>query len=344
MSLFPEFYKEIILPFTKVLSFYKVKPKTSQFNYGLVSGTKIKLVESYNHIPAKNIIMTVNEQIRIRKSDTSPPFYFIKHSALGGATTFRGVYSISDHLRHPQYSNVKRTIKSFMEFGLKTYKRVHSSFVLPEQLLSPYNINTFVQIKNEYGLNSLEYRRLTLSEISYIYGIPRQFHDLLNHTLFQHLVPVHILDGLLLANLCQSHRKRSHTMISLPSYHYNKEGTWIPSLKRWLPHQWHSSVTDTKGVAKNDDASIPIEFWNGRIKSIFPQVSDEDCDKFRMIVHKQFCKNLVKDFSHYLGSNNALTTAKGLIKLRGVGVISQHQRTTLRLLSTMKLITYKKKD
>ena len=294
---FKHFYTKLIEQFKPVINFGS--SSSSYYDMLLLSGSKTFLSYHRPTHKANHALRLVNHACRIRNSTSNPKYYPIIHARLGGATNFRGCYSISTNLIQPKLSNVTRTIKSYMDFGLKTYKRCpNSAFLQSSQLLPIHDINYFIQMDNEFKKSGVVYRRLQISELAYIFGLPQQFHYLASHKLLQQIIPVQVGDSLLHANLTSNHIMcLSNSMITLPQVILDDRGVFIPAISKWLPHRWFSKSTDD-AVAKNDDSEIPIQFWNGRITTVLPQLHNKFCNQLRSIVHKTVCINMRHTFKH----------------------------------------------
>jgi hypothetical protein len=56
--------------------------------------------------------------------------------------------------------------------------------------------------------------------------------------------------------------------------------TWLPSLQRFLSHDWIDLEKVTDVAAKHDDEAVPVSLWNRRISSII-SCSDTDLERWQ---------------------------------------------------------------
>lgn len=105
-------------------------------------------------------------------------------------------------------------------------------------------------------------------------------------------------------------------MLHLPTWKFDKRGVFLSDINRWLPHEWFSTES-AHIVAKNDDSTVPLQFWNGRILTIFLHITNNTINILHKFIHKWYCKRLYLNFQEFMNSSHAKSLAKILQEHRG---------------------------
>lgn len=194
-----DFYEQVLSQFRGITTFKTTIQK--QFTFHLTSGSKDWL-DSSPTCRCKHQIQLVHTSFRVRASSTTAGISTISYSALGGATTFRSSYKLSNKLRHPKHSNIKRNIQTYLEFGDQaTLKIPPHGFLKANTRLPIKSLDSYVRMRHEYGKDCFVYRKLHRSELAFIFGLPNNLHPFTNNKLRKQLIPLHIGDSLLKDNL-----------------------------------------------------------------------------------------------------------------------------------------------
>ena len=69
--------------------------------------------------------------------------------------------------------------------------------------------------------------------------------------------------------------------IPIPKLISDKNGIWLPKLKRVLPHTYRLFAESSDKAAKNDNAPLHFGLWNQRILSLFPDATETHLDVIR---------------------------------------------------------------
>jgi hypothetical protein len=111
---------------------------------------------------------------------------------------------------------------------------------------------------------------LTPDEVGIAFGLPA-FQRLGGLTMSSFpLVPVQIMDGILKAyGRRESHQTPLRPPIPDPAVADEKQ-SWLPSVQRFLSHDWIDPILVTSKAAKADDAGIQQSMWDARSTLLFP--------------------------------------------------------------------------
>jgi hypothetical protein len=96
--------------------------------------------------------------------------------------------------------------------------------------------------------------------------------------------PLQILDGIL-KGLVDTHVAAPAHVPKIPriTIPIPANQTWLPTLNKYLPHNWINLTAVTDLAAKSDDAAVPVTMWNQRISSVLP-CSNSDLDNWRTLL------------------------------------------------------------
>eukprot|EP00980_Cylindrotheca_fusiformis_P027010 scaffold18391_cov83-Cylindrotheca_fusiformis.AAC.3 len=75
--------------------------------------------------------------------------------------------------------------------------------------------------------------------------------------------------------------------------------SWLPSLQRWLPHEWIDSSLLTPKAAKADNAMLPTHLWDRHISLLFP-CPPRSLDCLRAFFFSVSCRLLFRSFRSYM--------------------------------------------
>ena len=247
------------------------------------------------------------------------PFKTLSHVKVGGATTGYMIYYIDPKLLPPKITSIRRYVKHFVEWGRMGSSNCPSN-VTPltgSDLLNTSHPLQVIRVPSRFDPTKHVFRTLELDELSFIYGIPLKYHKTITIDIFNYIIPLHLLDSLLLPNLPRQSYKRKGEMLILPTPTIDPRGVWLPDIKHWMPHKWFQNSKSGEGVAKNDDADIPIHYWDNRITTVFPTSTLSHCSVLRQCSLIMFRRRLRKDVVLYSQSPELKMDAMVSIKQRG---------------------------
>jgi hypothetical protein len=138
------------------------------------------------------------------------------------------------------------------------------------------------------------------SELGIAFGIPSYFRTAVEHATLFPLVPLQILDGILSALVDTQVvapsliSKIARVAIPVPC-----TKTWLPTLQKFLSHEWIDLEKVTDDAAKRDDAAAPVSLWNRRISLVLP-CTDEDLDGWRRLLLQRHNLAFGRGFRKYM--------------------------------------------
>lgn len=279
----------------------------------------VKFIDTNIHrfkISTIGVVDNFNQK-RFRKASTY--FRTLPQNKLGGATKWNTMYYLSPNLMSPRLRNIRRSVKHFIEWG-------GSGFVSPPNnepllqagdLLDVNHIHQCIQIETRYDKALHLYQSLEIDKLCYIFGLPPSIHPVMKWADFNVVIPLHILDSLLLPNLNTDQCMRQGTMLQLPQAAIDPRGVWMESIQKWMPYKWFNEDSSAQGVAKNDDADIPIHYWNNRIYVLYPQCDNSTCDSFRKLLWIAFTQRLRHGLYNYSHSPELKADALVALQQRG---------------------------
>ena len=80
--------------------------------------------------------------------------------------------------------------------------------------------------------------------------------------------------------------------------------TFLPSIHKFLPHDWRIEKEHAQQAAKEDNAPIDYFLWNLRISSVFPHITSSHCDWLREKLLRKLKGQLYSEFISYLRSQH----------------------------------------
>ena len=95
-----------------------------------------------------------------------------------------------------------------------------------------------------------------------------------NHECFPY-VPLQILDGVLKNYLMSRPFVSPLVVQGLTAVQASTGRTYIPSLGRYLTHEWIDEKLASAKASKADDAGIPTHMWDMRITKLFPSLATQ---------------------------------------------------------------------
>ena len=253
-------------------------------------------------------IETVNRAIGIFegfcKARTSiksfPSVRIIKHTWVGGASTFQTIYATTSSLKL-NLTTLRRSVGAFLNYKHKvTQTQLPKGTVMDDTELVRLNkLPATLRLPLTFYPNKLGYRMLELDEISHLVGL-QSSQSLAQDKPISDFVPVQILDALLgsilVSQLPESKSSREKSKF-IPEPHFDHpKGVFISSLKLFLPATWCHQDNVTMSAAKNDNALVPSAFWNQRIVPLFPSLSMlcDGCQKYILDQMRVFVSQLAK--------------------------------------------------
>ena len=241
----------------------------------LVSGSVSFYNALIDMVKSKHVIF-INDTHYSKRTlpPSSVPIRRIRHTDVGGPTSYVALCAAMNMKLHPNSYNLQRVINHFLDYSIPPSRRTstfphplseHQRLPVPA-LLSPIEFTT------SFSCIGKGIRVLTASELGLMFGLPS--HTLSTLTLSSvPIPPVQILDAILRPDLTNltTLPSSAHTMLEIPIVHPPRF-TYFPQFNKFLSNSWASITADEAAdkAAKADDASPVFRHWYDRITGLFP--------------------------------------------------------------------------
>ena len=226
----------------------------------------------------------------------------LRHSTFGGATNYAAWLGLLNVELDPVKTGIRRNISHVIDHSLRPERWSSGDVDLlhPEDRLDPSRLTQVVRYATHFSHDGWGVRSLTPDEVGVAFGLPSWLRprDLTMDQI--DFVPIQILDGCLQA-LCNTSDNVTHLLptpqprcLGLPPTR-----TWLPSLGKWLPHEWVNLSLVTAKAAKRDDAAPPTDLWDNRINLVLPWATSVlSWLRFRLMMIIR--KRLMAEFCGYM--------------------------------------------
>ena len=215
---------------------------------------------------------------------SSCQWHRIRHETLGGATLYIGLLLTNVVDVTPSSSSLRRSLGDFLDYGARPItiqspdSRDSPDFLHIRDLLSLDHLHHPVILPTHLSRTGWGSRFLTPAELGRIFGLPAPHFSPVDLDLslshFLGMVPLPILDSWFTP---WSSHLPSVSPVPAPVIGFSPRrilpvltATWIPSLRRFLPHSWIDATLVTSKAAKRDDAAAPTALWDERLRLLFP--------------------------------------------------------------------------
>ena len=233
----------------------------------------------------------------------------IKHTSVGGATTYEGLYAYSGIKVTPKLSCLQRQVGDFIDYGIPPSTTLpQHQFVSHKSLMPVTRLESLVQYPTHFSLNGIGYRTLMPKELAKLFGVSTIVYQITLHKAMFPIVPVQILDALLSGVLLTPLQPGSMlNQMEPPAINNPKEYALLPGLDLHLSDSWSKVMSSKEVVATDDSADINQSIWDQRIILAFPKISVPVLDWFRrQILRKHFYRVFVSFKTYILNTYPAL--------------------------------------
>jgi hypothetical protein len=209
----------------------------------------------------------------------------------------------------PQYSPertpLRRTIKHILDYSIKpAWAKIpldHTGGILLrlDSKLHPERLTTPVVYHSHFSATGWGSQALSTGEIGIVFGLPSWArHDELNLEQTFPFVPIQGMDGCLKAIL-ESTTATSPLQTPSPQAPATAlDRTWLPAIRKFLPHSWIDAGLVTTKAVKSDVAGVPTHLWDKRCALVLPHVTPA-LNRLRQLLHWLACTRLLAEFQAY---------------------------------------------
>jgi hypothetical protein len=238
-------------------------------------------------------------------------WFRIRHSVVGGPTNFCALLGTTDPVFEPKLSVLRRTIRSVIDFGLRPLphnsstckSRTPTKFYSLDDKLITGHYHRPVVLPTHFYANGLGHRVLTNLELGKAHGFPTILANRsdLDPTLFT-IPPIKILDAIV-AGLPVVQPCKPPAVIPSPPVPIaaciDEHRSWLPSIRRFLPHTWIDVHLVTTKAQKHDKALVPAHLWDSWITLLFPD-TQRALDLLRSVLLRRYRRSIFREVCAYL--------------------------------------------
>jgi hypothetical protein len=199
-----------------------------------------------------------------------------RHVSLGGSTSFMGLVGYrktdSDFFKLTPVS-LRRSLTHVIDHSEEPAWRrppTGERIYLGKDLLPAIPAACWIQYRSSRVKNGELTRKLTSEESAISFGVPHQLYD--GGIQFSEIptVPVQTLHALLEGSHMACRPVPGATIRLERSLEAPKSSTWLPTIKKFLSHEWVDTTAVTDKAVKSDDADVNTHMWEQRVNLPLP--------------------------------------------------------------------------
>ena len=295
----------------------------------LISGSITYLNDKASHLRQEQFIFCMDGHRKFRSLPSAfIPLSRIKHQAVGGASTYLGIWGCHGINISPHFTSLRRQIGDYIDYSLPpSTLPPNQTTVKHNQLLPIQNIHSWIAFPSPYRNSDVGYKQLNVSELSHLFGFPTSHKRLhLTKDSFP-MVPLQVLDAIIRPVYSVATHKEPSLQLQIPSHQPESTATYLPTINKVLPHAWRNAATQSEGAAKADDAAIPTYLWDTRISSIYPMFTSSWLTSLRHVLLGYKSKCIYNEFVTYMRTKyiKGSFCPKNNRGVKGVGLIEMER-------------------
>ena len=226
----------------------------------------------------KTVFITDTHTPSRRLPKSTLPLERLRHQVVGGATNFSACISYLHLSAIPNRSALRRSIKHFLDFGLRprvfgSTSTPLGSYLTPAHILPLHQLHTPVVYSTYMTSTGEGYRQLSIPELCSIFGLESSLNSLTTLDTFP-FVPIQLMDSILHPILTVSIASPSTSpqliIPTLPLPRFTHVPNLPPHVSSILPITWSEVDYSAQKAAKNDNAEPVFRHWNERVILILP--------------------------------------------------------------------------
>ena len=230
----------------------------------------------------------------------------VKHTQVGGATKFETIWGSKGLVFTPKYTALRRRIYSYLDFSQRSKPvtpGLDSGLVSHLDLLHPSALSCNVTMPSDFAASGTGSRRLTLNELSNIFGLPHCYHSFVERRHFP-FIPIQILDGILRPAIISHFGSGDDVRpplkrLCVPPPVPSNKAVFLPLINRFLSPAWAKVDSVEQKAAKDDDAAVDLAKWDDRILLLWPHAG-RLITVLRRFLMRIIFKRLFREFRNFL--------------------------------------------
>ena len=240
----------------------------------LVSGSPVFLQSASELLRGQAALFLGCSHHSAKRPPPGPARIRLSHRSFGGPTHFVALFGCQDIPCRPHETTLRRSVGHIFDFGARPDPVDPSAEALSldiNGILHPLDLEWPILHPTSFYRSGWGCRSLTPEELGIAFGFPAWLRaGGLTMEMFP-CVPLQIMDACIREVLDDTAGFVSPLAARLFDTPVAPVGaTWMPGIKRFLPHAWVPEDVITDKAVKHDDAAVHTAMWDNRITLVHP--------------------------------------------------------------------------
>jgi hypothetical protein len=239
----------------------------------LVSGSPSFLAQAAQKLQDHAALFLVCSHRASKRSPPRPAKIRLTHCSFGGPTHFVALFGCHNIPCHLLETALCRTVGHIFDFGVRPEPvewLSDSTELTIDDILHPSHLLCPILHWTLFYWSGWGSRSLSLDELGITFGFPTWlWSGGLTAEMFP-CVPLQIMDACIWEVLDTTGFKSPLVACLFESHSAPHNATWLPGIKRFLPHTWVPDPVITDKAVKHDDAAVHTAMRDNRITLLYP--------------------------------------------------------------------------
>ena len=219
---------------------------------------------------------------------------------------------------------MRRTVGHVFDFGARPEPAEASDLAADtmtlEGILHPHDLTRAVLHPTTYFRSGWGTRPLTADELGIAFGFPGWLRfGGLEVSMFP-IVPLQIMDACIRQVLDTRGFVSPLIPATIEPPRVAADATWLPGIRRFLPHSWIPVSVITDKAVKHDDAAVHTAMWDNLFTLLYDWSLPRSAhllDLFRRRLMLSYRARLTGELHRYLADTHGLSWTRRLLSCRG---------------------------
>jgi hypothetical protein len=230
----------------------------------LISGS-VAFIQHHARVSPNRILAVSTNHVRSKITKHFDTFWWfhLRHSTFGGSTTFQALVGTNVKNFEPERTAIWRNVGHVLDHSNRPRPASgpDAPGILASCLLPVSSLDSDIIYQTSFTATGWGRRKLSEDELGIAFGFPLWLRLARPSSHIFPLIPVQILLGCLRSILALSPKTSVLPIGSLGPSVGTPTCTWLPSIQKYLSHEWVDSSLATDKVVKHDDADFPSHLW-----------------------------------------------------------------------------------